>query len=57
MSTNKKACENYLFEDYALKDCIEGQISGITLSEEATCNIWFIVDLGWGKIVIPTKNN
>jgi len=31
-SINKKPCENYLFENYPLKSCVERQISGITLS-------------------------
>jgi hypothetical protein len=32
MSIAKSVCENYLFEDYPLKACIEGEISGITTS-------------------------
>ncbi len=32
-SINKEACENYLFEDYPLKACMEGLFSGSRVQE------------------------
>jgi hypothetical protein len=32
MSNNKKACENYLFEDYPLKACIRGEFSEFAIT-------------------------
>jgi len=34
MSTNKKPCENYLFEDYRLKSGIEKRIPNLRTSGE-----------------------